>query len=343
MNSYERYTGVLNGTAVDILPRTPILMQYAAEHIGSDYAGFASDHRILVKANIECAEAFCFDQISCISDPYRETQGFGASIKYVKSSPPISTHPLKENKSLALLAKPDPLVSHRMLDRINAVRAYKKQCGNFYSILGWIEGPAAEAANLRDVSNFLMDLVTDEPFVCDLMDACVDTGIEFAGAQVKAGADTIGIGDAIASQVSPDMYERMIQPREKRLIRAIKEMGAFVKLHICGNITHLLPGIANLDIDILDVDHMVRMQTVRDAVGHRVALAGNIDPVGVILQGTPELIRRKVLEIYKIVGNPFIVNAGCEIPSGTSPENLKALCEPVPYRHDSERKRGNGN
>jgi len=35
--------------------------------------------------------------------------------------------------------------------------------------------------------------------------------------------------------------------------------------------------------------------------------------------------------------------AGYEIPSGIPPENLKALCEPVPYRHDSDRKRGNGN
>jgi len=343
MNSYERYTGVLNGTPVDILPRTPILMQYAAEYIGADYAGFASDHRILVKANLTCAEEFGFDQISCISDPYRETQGFGASIKYVKTSPPISTHPLKENKSLASLPKPDPLASDRMLDRIHAVRAYKKRCGDCYSILGWIEGPAAEAANLRDVGNFLMDLVTDEPFVCALMDVCVDTGIAFAGAQVQAGADTIGIGDAIASQVSPAMYDRLIQPREKRLVRAIKEMGAFVKLHICGNITHLLPGIADLEIDVLDVDHMVRMRTVRDAVGHGVALAGNIDPVGVILQGTPDLIRRKVLEIYEIVGNPFIVNAGCEIPSGTPPANLKALCEPVTYRVAGDRKRDRGN
>ncbi|MGB5747635.1 MAG: uroporphyrinogen decarboxylase family protein, partial [Desulfobacterales bacterium] len=315
MNSYERYLGVLKGTPVDFLPRTPILMQYAAEHIGADYAGFAADHQILVKANLTCAKEFGFDQISCISDPYRETQGFGASIKYIKNGPPISTHPLKENKRLASLKKPDPLAPGRMLDRIKAIQVYKKQCAQAYSILGWIEGPAAEAADLRDVTEFLMDLAMDEPFACDLMDVCVETGIDFARAQVEAGADTIGIGDAIASQVSPDMYERLIQPRERRLIRAVKEMGAFVKLHICGNITHLLPGIADLDIDILDVDHMVEMRTVRDTIGNDVALAGNIDPVSGVLQGTPDLIRGKVLETYEIVGNPFIVNAGCEIPS----------------------------
>ena len=331
MNSYERYTGVLKGMAVDFLPRTPILMQYAAEHIGADYAGFASDHRILVEANLACAKDFGFEQVSCISDPYRETQGFGASIEYVTIGPPISSHPLKEDKSLAILSKPNPLASPRMLDRIEAVRAYKKRCGKTYSILGWIEGPAAEAADLRDVVEFLLDLVRDESYACDLMDICVETGIGFAAAQVEAGADTIGIGDAIASQVSPDTYERLIQPREKRLINAVKKTGAFVKLHICGNITHLLPGIADLEIDILDVDHMVRMQAVRKAVGTGVALAGNIDPVGGVLQGTPDLIRKKVLQTYETVGNPFIVNAGCEIPSGTPPENLKALCKPVPY------------
>jgi uroporphyrinogen-III decarboxylase len=39
------------------------------------------------------------------------------------------------------------------------------------------------------------------------------------------------------------------------------------------------------------------------------------------------------------VGNPYMVNAGCEIPSGTPEENLSALCDPIPYgsfNNDSE-------
>jgi uroporphyrinogen decarboxylase len=39
-----------------------------------------------------------------------------------------------------------------------------------------------------------------------------------------------------------------------------------------------------------------------------------------------------VLRTYAEVGNPYMVNAGCEIPPGTPPANLKALCEPVPHR-----------
>jgi len=192
-----------------------------------------------------------------------------------------------------------------------------------------VEGPAAEAADLRDINNFMLDLLDDPAWSGELMDHCVDVAIEFARAQVNAGADTIGIGDAICSQVSREVYEEQVLPREQRLVAAIKEMGAFARLHICGNITHLLDGIATLGIDVLDVDHMVDMALVRKKFGSRVALAGNVDPVAGILRGTPAGIRARVRRDYELVGNPFLVNAGCEIPPGTPEENLRALCEPV--------------
>ncbi len=323
---------MIKGEEVDFVPRTPILMQFAAEFIGSDYACFASDFKSLVKSNEECAKYFGIDQLSCISDPYRETHGFGSRIEYMKDAPPHSTHPLSNCNDMSQLLEPDPLKSERMLDRINAIKLYKAKFGAEYSVLGWIEGPASGAATLRDVSNFLVDLVIDEPFACEIMDKCLKVGIAFAKAQVDAGADTIGIGDAIASQVPPDLYENLILPREMKLIRAIKDVGAYVKLHICGNITHLLPGISMLDIDIIDVDHMVNLAEVRKALPKRITIAGNIDPVKGVLFGTPESIREKINGDYQLVGNPYMVNAGCEIPSCTPYENLKALCGPLPFR-----------
>ena len=331
MNSLERYMGVVRGEAVDIVPRIPILMQYAAEYIGSNYACFASDYRVLVEANYRCAVDFDFDQLSAISDNCRETSGFGGEIEYLEDATPRCTAPLAETKDLSVLEKPDPYTSEHMLDQVTAVKEYKKRFDGQYSIMGWIEGPAAEAGDVRGINNFLMDIVDDEPFLCELMDICLEVGIAFARAQVEAGADTIGIGDAIASQVSPDMYERLIQPREKKLVQAIFDMGALVKLHICGNITHLLPGIADLPIAIIDVDHMVDIISVRKALPDTVVISGNIDPVSGILQGNPVTIREKVLRDYMSVGNPYMVNAGCEIPSKTPVENLEALCKPIPY------------
>lgn len=332
MNSFERYKATLEGQPVDFLPRTPILMQYAAEYIGSDYAAFASDYRVLVEANRKCAVDFGIDQLSCISDPYRETQGFGSEITYIKDGPPRSTHPLEKSKELSILENPDPYNADRMFDRIKAVQTYDKDFRKHYSILGRVEGPAAEAADLRGVITFLMDLIEDQVFANELMDRCLEVAIDFAITQIKAGADTIGIGDAIASQVSPDIYESLIQPREKRLVEAIKKEGAWAKLHICGDTTHLLPGISDLGVDVLDVDHMVDIYKVRESVGNNVVIAGNLDPVSEIKNGNPESIRLSIDTIYKKVGNPYMVNAGCEIPSGTPVENLKALCKEVPFK-----------
>ncbi len=332
MNSYERYIAVLQGQAVDHIPRTPILMQFAAEFIGSDYASFASDYRTLVQANLECAQTFGMDQVSVISDPYRETHAFGGQITYRREAPPSSTHPLEKSKTLSTLKQPNPHLAERMLDRIRAIDSYRQLIARHYSILGWVEGPAAEAATLRNSMPFLIDLVEDPLFASDLMDICVDVAIEFAIAQIEAGADTIGIGDAIASQVSPALYERLILPKEKNLVHAIKQAGAFVKLHICGDITHLLPGIARLDIDILDVDHMVDMATVRKFAGTKKTISGNLDPVRCVKEGFASDIQEKVKRIYQEVGNPYMVNAGCEIPAATPPENLSALCEPLPYQ-----------
>lgn len=330
MTPLERYLATLAGQPVDHLARVPILMQFAAEHIGSNYGAFASDYRVLTAANLACARDFGLDQVSTISDPYRETQGFGAKIIYQPDMVPYcEKHPLEDNPDLDLLPRPNPLEAERMRDRIEAVRTYRQAVGGQYSILGWVEGPAAEAADLRKLDNFFMDLLDNEAYIGELMDRCVDVALDFARCQIEAGADTVGIGDAAASQVSADVYQNLVLPREARLVRGIQALGAKVRLHICGNITHLLPGIATLGVDILDVDHMVDLATARQAVGPRTVLAGNLDPVAAVMKSDPDTIRQRIRELHAIAGPAFMVNAGCEIPSRTPPANLHALCEPV--------------
>lgn len=332
MKPLERYLATLEGRPVDHPARIPILMRFAAEHIGSNYGAFTSDYRVLTEANLICAREFGIDQVSTISDPYRETQGFGAKIIHERDMVPrCEKHPLGDDPDFSKLPRPNPLESERMRDRVEAVRAFHSRVGGEYSIMGWVEGPAAEAADLRQPENLFMDLMDDESYAGDLMDLCVEVALDFARAQVAVGADTIGIGDAVASQVSADVYERLILPRESRLVRGIREMGAKVRMHICGNITHLLPGLASLDLDVIDVDHMVDLTKVREALGRRIAIGGNLDPVADILRGTPGSIRAKLEDCYHAAGNPFLANAGCEIPSMTPVENLKALCEPLLY------------
>ena len=334
MTPLERYLATLRGQPADFLPRVPILMQFAAERIGSNHAAFASDWRVLVEANLRCRDEFGFDQVSAISDPYREAQGFGAEIHYeADHAPTCKRPPLSDIHDLSPLRDdPDPYACERMLDRLLAVRAFKERVGGECSILGWVEGPTAEAADLRGVQDFLFDMMDDEEACRSLLARCTQTAIRFAEAQLAEGADTIGVGDAIASQLPPDLYRNLIWPFEKQLFQAIQAKGGLVKLHICGNINHLLPHIGELGVDILDIDHMVDPALARRSAGPHVAIAGRVDPVADILHGTPDSIRAAVASSYAAIGNPHLVMAGCEIPPGTPAANLKALCEPLAFR-----------
>ena len=330
MTPRQRYKALLEGDAFDFHPRIPIAMQFAAEYIGSNYRAFASDHKVLVEANLRCAEDFGFDQVSCISDPYRETAGLGGEIVFHDNAVPECRKPPLEDVSEAnQLEIPDPESSPRMQDRLEAVRLYRKCSENHYSILGWVEGPAALAGDVRGLSDFLMDLL-EEPEECErLLEICTETSIRFARAQIAAGADTIGVGDAICSQISGQTYQNMIQPFQRQLFEAIHRAGARIRLHICGQTRHLWNGLAALAFDIMDCDHMVDLAAARQALPD-VVLAGNHDPVADILRGNPESIRSKTRTSRSLSGRRFMVNAGCEIPSGTPAANLKALCEPLP-------------
>ena len=330
MTSRERYLAVLRGQTPDIVPRIPILMQFAAEHIGSNYGAFASDHRVLVEANLRCASEFGLDQVSTISDPYRETSAFGGSVEFRRDGVPLcELPPLQDDRNLDRLSRPDPWQAPRLRDRLDAIRAYRAQAGDQYSILGWVESAAAEAADLRGVTNFFFDLMDDPDYARELMDRCLQTAIDFARAQVESGADTIGIGEAVASQVSPQIYESLILPLEKRLVDAVHGMGALARLHICGNTTHLLPGIATLGVDIVDVDHLVDFAAARRLLGPNVVIAGNVDPVSCVMRGPAAAVRAGVERCQAAAGGRFMVNAGCEIPAATPPDHLKALCTPL--------------
>ena len=124
MNALERYNGMLAGERVDFLPRVPILMQFAAAYIGAPYGEFCSDYRVKVRGNLSCVKDFGVDVVSVMSDPYCETEGFGAKIEFVdQGTPKCLDPPLEKSTDLRQLEKPDPLRSKRMLNTINTVRA----------------------------------------------------------------------------------------------------------------------------------------------------------------------------------------------------------------------------
>ena len=324
MNSYERVMQRLRGEPVDRAPNFNIFMSYAAHHIGKPLSRFYLDYRVLCEANLAVLRDFSLDIVNTMSDAYRETADWGAAIEFPDDQLPKSKVPLLQDLAdIHRLASPSPVTGRRMSDRVRAVRYYREQVGGEVPIMGWVEGALAETADLRGVSRLMMDLYDSPEQVEEVLERCTENAIDFARVQVEAGADIIGLGDAVASQISPKMYRRFALPYEQRIFAAVHAMGALTRLHICGNISKLLPFVAQSGADIVDVDWMVDMAEAREICGPA-AVCGNQDPVAVMLQGTPETVRQAVTHALDLGGPRCFSMAGCEIPEGTPHANLLA-------------------
>jgi MtaA/CmuA family methyltransferase len=214
-----------------------------------------------------------------------------------------------------------------MHDRIKAIENFRRRVGGQLLIEGWVEGPCAEAADLRGINTLMIDFRDEPSFVRDLLAFCLEMATQFARAQLQAGADLIGIGDAAASLVGPAIYDQFVWPYERQLVQAIHGMGGKTRLHICGNTTAILTAMGRLGCDIVDLDAPAAVDAARRAMGPKQVLLGNIDPVRTLRNQTPAHIAAAIASCHRQAGAAFIVGAGCEVPRDTACENLHALLE----------------
>ncbi|MGC8742800.1 MAG: uroporphyrinogen decarboxylase family protein [Verrucomicrobiia bacterium] len=328
MTGKERIIAHIEGKEVDCLPLMPITMMFAADTAGVKYGQYAADYRILVESQLRVVEKYDFDYVSCISDPAREAADCGAKIEYFENQPPaiVEEEALLLDKSrLATLKMPDPLGGGRMSDRVNAAALFKEKVKNDKLIEGWIEGPCAEAADLRGINNLMLDFYDDPTFVTDLFEFVVEMELRFAKAQIEAGIDLMGVGDAAASLIGPVFYERFVFPFEKKLVDGLHKLGTRVRLHICGNTRKILSGMGKLGCEIVDLDFLAPMSEGRAAMGENQILLGNIDPVRVLRDGSPEDVTAEIAKCHRESGARYIVGAGCEVPRNTPQENVIAM------------------
>ena len=327
MNKKQKFDALCNGSLVSGETLFyPILMHFAARFNGNNYGEFASNYKVLVESNLKCLNYFDMDMVSLISDPYRETAAFGAPIEFITEGVPICRKHLVETiEDVINLPIPDVYKNERTLDRINGAEYYQQLLKSTVPVMGWIEGPLAEACDLTGVSEMLLMLMIDDDFCNRLMDKCLQMGKVFAKAQVDAGCDLIGIGDAICSQIDAGLYNNMVKNRHIELIEYIHSLGAKVKLHICGNTTHLLPFITELNADLFDPDYLVDQSDCLTFLGKNVVRFGNINPVFIQNSSVEEvsIACKEVLDFEK--GKKFILSAGCEITVNTPIENLLAM------------------
>ena len=333
MTSKQRFFSVLNNETPDRTPVFPLVMGFAAKRHGVSYKEFALNGEVMAQAQLQLFDDFEVDAITACSDAFRISADLGGDIVFPEDSPPHLTKALVACQDDLKKLNPNKILTpgSRTADRINGVREMVKAIGDRCAVLGWVDMPFAEACSACGVAEF-MTLLYDEPVLMhELLEFLTKSVIDFAFAQLDAGAPMIGAGDAAASLISPELYREFALPYEQQVCDAIHNKGGLIKLHICGNTSKILPDISELNADLFNVDHLVDFNYAVEIYGKKgKAFKGNLDPVADLFQSTPEIVIEKAKNLISIANEyKYILSPGCEIPPDTNEDVFKAFCDAV--------------
>lgn len=326
MTGRQRTLDFLSGRPTDRLPFHPILMRWAALQAGVKYRDFCLDPASKVRAMLQAAEEHGADWVTVLSDPYAEASAFGVEVDYPEDDLPLDQGHFGSLSELLGLRPYEVGAHRRTANRVEEIRLFRQLAGDRHFIVGWVEGPVAEYADLRGLTEASLDFMDEPEQVGEVMDMIVAAAKRFISAQVAAGADCIGIGDAFCSQIGPALYQTLAAARQRELVDHIHGLGAIAKLHICGNTTAILPGMIATGADIVDVDHLVSsMAPFAPLLAPHQVFSGKVDPVSVVRHGTAAAITAAAAADLADAGGRCIVSAGCEITPDTTAGNLAAL------------------
>ena len=96
--------------------------------------------------------------------------------------------------------------------------------------------------------------------------------------------------------VHPRMFKRMITPYDKRIVEIIHDYGGIVNLHTHGKLKDILDDIAEIGVDVLSpiesgIRGDVTLAEVKERIGDRVCLKGNLDDMAFLALASEEEVR----------------------------------------------------
>ena len=195
---------------------------------------------------------------------------------------------------------------------IDMLRAVEQACPDVMTA-AWCEGVLTTTGFLRGVEDLLM-LMLMEP---DEAKKVITRGADFSRDIVTAELEEID-----AREFNRDLLKRNIEHWRR-------DYGVPTMLHICGNTSPMLNDFAMTGAAAMSLDHAVDLRDAKAAFGDTMAVMGNIDPVSIMLNGTPDDVRAAAQKCFDDAGEGggFIFGAGCAEPNGTPIENIRAMVE----------------
>ncbi len=305
----------------------------ATREAGYSMAEYRGDPVKIADTFTRAIEKYEYDGIFMDVDTATLAGALGVPVDYTENEPARCHDALITDLStVKTMQLPDISADNSIRIWLEAVRLLRKRFGDDICIRGNCDqAPFSLASMMRTPTIWIMDLMHDDSRdnVMKLRDLCTRATCRFVELMIDAGAHMISNGDSPAgpAMISPQMYCDYALPFEKKVVEASHNGDIPYVLHICGNITAILPHIIESGADGLEIDYKTDSQQAYDILKHDVCFLGNIDPSGILALGTACDVERATIELLDIFSDTarFILNAGCALPSNTPEENLRVM------------------
>lgn len=264
-----------------------------------------------------------YDTVMPVFSVVQEAAAMGCQIDWggPDMMPGVLTHPFAHKTSFQI---PNNWINAPSIQVVlKALRLLREKLGHKVVIVGKVMGPWSLSYHMMGVEEFLISTIENPDQSHRLLNALKYVTIEFAKAQMQAGADIICLADhATGGMVSPLSYQNFLLSLHQEIVF---EIGCPIVFHCCGNTTDRLTLFTQAGFDCYHFESQVQLSDAITLTSGKMTLMGNINVPDLLLSGT----RYEVAEACRIVLNSSvqILAPECAIALTTSIENLKVLVE----------------
>jgi uroporphyrinogen decarboxylase len=211
-----------------------------------------------------------------------------------------------------------------------------------YSLVGGVViggGIFEQPARLMGLENFFMALVSEPAFADRMMEKMTELYIQASEDyldEIGQYLDVVVYWDDVCGQngwlVRPDLYRKMVKPKQRRLVEAIKKKTeARLFYHGCGAVFDLIPHLIEAGFDIINpVQVSARGMDTRRlklSFGREITFwGGGVDTQRVLPFGTPQEVadevERRIDDLAP--GGGFVFAPVHNIQAFVPPENIVA-------------------
>ena len=179
-----------------------------------------------------------------------------------------------------------------------------------------------------DVTQAMINCYVEPEMVHTVLDKTTTFLIEYIRAFKAAGAAGVILAEPAAGLLTPDLCREFSSDYVRRIVEAVQDDDFAVVYHNCGDaVDRLVPEILVSGAAAYHFGNAVEMTTMLEQMPADTLVMGNVDPVGVLRNGTPEQVWENTLAVMSSATEypNFLISSGCDIPPGTPWENLDAF------------------